>query len=49
MRHAGAKGAAFVAIIGKEDLRDGMVTVRNMTTHDEKRVETELVASEVSP
>jgi histidyl-tRNA synthetase len=49
MRHADAKGAAYVAIIGEAELRDGMVTVRNMSTHDEKRVEKELVASAVSP
>jgi histidyl-tRNA synthetase len=49
MRHADAKGAAYVAIIGEEELRDGKVTVRNMATHEEKRVETELVASAVAP
>jgi histidyl-tRNA synthetase len=49
MRHADVKGAAYVAIIGEEELRDGKVTVRNMATHEEKRVETELVASAVAP
>jgi histidyl-tRNA synthetase len=38
-----------VAIFGEEELRDGMITVRNMATHEERRVETELVASEVAP
>jgi histidyl-tRNA synthetase len=49
MRHADVLGAAYVAIIGEEELRDGMITVRNMATHEERRVETELVASEVAP
>jgi histidyl-tRNA synthetase len=47
MRHADAKGAAYVAIIGEGELNDGMVTLRNMATHEEQRVAAESVAVQV--
>jgi histidyl-tRNA synthetase len=48
MRHADAKGARFVAIIGGGELAAGEVTLRRMTSHEERRVRTEDVASAVA-
>ena len=49
MRHADAKGAMFVAIIGEDELASGEVTLRAMGSHDERRVAIEDVASAVAP
>ncbi|HEY8172736.1 MAG TPA: His/Gly/Thr/Pro-type tRNA ligase C-terminal domain-containing protein, partial [Dehalococcoidia bacterium] len=38
MRLADSKHARFVAIIGADDLAAGVVTLRNLATHDEQRV-----------
>jgi histidyl-tRNA synthetase len=38
MRHAGARAARFVAIIGKDELASGEVTLRNMADHSERRL-----------
>ncbi len=38
MRHAGAKGARFVAIIGADEMAKGEVMLRNLADHDERRV-----------
>ena len=37
MRHADAKGAAFAAIIGADELAAGEATLRNLTDHSERR------------
>jgi histidyl-tRNA synthetase len=49
MRHADAKGATFVAIIGEEELAAGEVTLRAMGSHDERRVPIEDVVAAVAP
>ena len=49
MRHADAKGARYAAIIGADELATGEVTLRAMTSHDERRVRFEDVAEEVGP
>jgi histidyl-tRNA synthetase len=38
MRHADAKGAAFAAIIGADELGAGEATLRNLSDHSERRV-----------
>jgi len=38
MRHADAKGAAFAAIIGADELASGEATLRNLADHSERRV-----------
>jgi histidyl-tRNA synthetase len=38
MRHANAKGAAFAAIIGENEVKDGEVTLRDLSAHTEQRV-----------
>jgi histidyl-tRNA synthetase len=38
MRHADARGAAFVAIIGADEVAAGEVTLRNLADHSERRV-----------
>ncbi len=49
MRHADAKGALYVAIIGADELAAGEVTLRAMTSHDERRVSFDEVASAIVP
>ena len=45
MRHADAKGARYVAIIGADELAAGEVTLREMSSHDERRVKFDEVAA----
>ncbi len=47
MRHADAKGAAFAAIIGADELVAGEATLRNLTDHTEGRVQLDAVAAVV--
>jgi len=49
MRHADAKGVAFVAIIGENELASGTVTLRAMGSHEERQVPVDEVVSAVSP
>jgi len=49
MRHADAKGARYAAIIGADELAAGEVTLREMSSHDERRVRIEDVAAAVAP
>jgi histidyl-tRNA synthetase len=48
MRQADAKGARYVAIIGEDELAAGEVTLRRMSSHDERRVRFEEVASVIA-
>jgi histidyl-tRNA synthetase len=49
MRHADAKGARYVAIIGADELAKGEVTLRAMTSHEERRVSFQEVAAALAP
>jgi histidyl-tRNA synthetase len=49
MRHADAKGARYVAIIGADELAKGEVTLRAMTSHEERRVSFQEVAAAIAP
>jgi histidyl-tRNA synthetase len=49
MRHADALRARYVAIIGADELAAGEVTLREMETHNERRVDFEHVANAVRP
>lgn len=48
MRHADAKGARYVAIIGADELAQGEATVRNLADHSERRVKLDGVASAIA-
>jgi histidyl-tRNA synthetase len=43
MRHADARGAAFAAIIGADELAAGVATLRNLTDHSERRLPLESI------
>jgi histidyl-tRNA synthetase len=47
MRHANAKGASYAAIIGADELAAGEATLRDLSTHEERRVKLDGVASEL--
>ena len=47
MRSADARGARYVAIIGKDELAAGEVTLRNMSDHTEQRLPLDAIASVV--
>ena len=47
MRHADAKGARYVAIIGADEVAAGEVTLRNLADHGERRVKLGDVATVV--
>jgi histidyl-tRNA synthetase len=49
MRHADAKGARYVVIIGADELAAGEVTLREMVSHDERRVSFAEVAAAIAP
>ena len=38
LEYAGEKGASYVVIVGRKDHSEGMVTIRNMTTGEQKTV-----------
>jgi histidyl-tRNA synthetase len=38
LEYAGEKGASHVVIVGRKDYSEGMVTVRNMTSGEQKTV-----------
>jgi histidyl-tRNA synthetase len=38
LRHANARDAAYVAIIGADEVSKGEVTLRNLRDHSERRV-----------
>ncbi len=48
MRHADARGARYVAIIGKDELAAGEATLRNLADRSERRVRLGDVASELA-
>jgi histidyl-tRNA synthetase len=48
MRHADAKGAAFAAIIGADELAAGEATLRNLADRTERRVRLDYVPAAVS-
>jgi len=39
LRYAGAAGAALAVLIGEDEIRDGVVTVRDLRTRDQRRVD----------
>ncbi len=47
MRHADARGARYVAIIGADELAAGEVTLRDLRDHSERRVSIDAVAGAV--
>jgi histidyl-tRNA synthetase len=49
MRHADAKGARYVAIIGADEFTAGEVTLREMSSHVERRVKFDDVAAAIAP
>jgi histidyl-tRNA synthetase len=48
LRHANAKGAAYAAIIGADEMASGEVTLRNLGDHSERRIAIAAVASAIS-
>lgn len=47
MGYANAKGIAFVALAGDDEIAQGMVTLKNMTTGEQKLVTKEELVKEV--
>lgn len=47
LEYAGKKNVAFVVIVGPNDLKEGLVTIRDMASGDEKRVSMNLIADEI--
>lgn len=47
LEYAGKKNVAFTVIVGSNDLKEGLVTVRDMASGEEKRVSVNLVADEI--
>ena len=46
MNYANRKGVKFVAIVGENEMNNGMVTIKNMDTGDQKMVKSEWLTSE---
>jgi histidyl-tRNA synthetase len=47
MRHADARGAQYVAIIGADELASGVVTLRDLRDHSERRLSIDSVPGAV--
>jgi histidyl-tRNA synthetase len=49
MRHAGAAGARYAVIVGEDELKDGVVTLRDLTTGEQRRVSPDELREVLAP
>jgi histidyl-tRNA synthetase len=49
MRHAGAAGACYTVIVGEDELKEGVVTVKELRTGEQRRVRPEELPDLLAP